>query len=225
MKIVASALVALALAPASLAGNVLFDQLAHDQVASLWGSQLNADPQRNWRSFDNFTLGGDSQVTGVDWSGYLDFRGGETVELAPLTAITGFQITFYETDTQTGLPGAVISDQLIASALVTESNFGLPDSTYSAEISSVALQGGVNYWMSVAAVLPNPDGAVLIWRGGAGNAPLPGGDAQSAFDASVNGVDGFRPLDLLFQLRGVPTPGSAGLMALAGLAALRRRRA
>lgn len=216
----------LAVASPSFAGIALFDQMFQDQIGSVWGSQLNADPMRNWRTFDNFTLGANSDVTHVDWSGYLDFRDGSVLEYAPITAIVGFQITFYEHDGVTQFPGAVVADQLILNTNVLEIDFGLPTSQYAATLNApVSLLAGTQYWMSVAAVLPNPEGAVLLWNGGAGGSPIASGDAYSAFDAGVDGIDGSRNLDMLFRLRGVPTPGAAALFALAGVVAIRRRRA
>ena len=225
MKTIAIAALALASCAPSFAGTTLFDQMFQNEIGSTWGSQLNADPMRNWRTFDNFSLGGDSTVEAVDWSGFLDLRDGTTIELAPLNSIVGFQITFYENDAATQLPGSVVSDQLVLVSNVVEIDFGLPTQQYAATLNApVALSGSTQYWVSVAAVLPNPDGAVLLWHGGAGDIPVTNGDARSAFDAGVDGIDGSRNLDMLFRLPGVPTPGSAALMAIAGVGMLRRRR-
>lgn len=226
MKVTAIAALVMVSAAPAFAGNVLFDQLFQDQIGSTWGSQLNADAPRNWRTFDNFVLGGDSSVEAVDWSGFLDFRDGNTIELAPLSALTGFQITFYENDGMTNLPGAVVADQLVLVSNVLEIDFGLPTQQYAATLNApVALAAGTQYWVSVAAVLPNPDGAVLLWHGGAGDTAITNGDGRSAFDAGVNGIDGSRNVDMLFRLRGVPTPGAAALLTVAGAGLLRRRRA
>lgn len=214
-----------ALCSPALASTTVYDQLTGLAPVSYWGSQLNADPVRNFRTFDNFTLNADAQITSVDWNGVLDEAlGSDGFQFATLDTISGFQITFYDNTGAFG-PGAALSDQFVPSALITQTGAGTFNSIYSAPISPVALLAGEQYWFSVAALLPNPDAPVLLWLGGAANAPVGPGDALSAADAGVNGVDGTRPFDLLFRLNGVPTPGAASLLGLAMLTGTRRRRA
>lgn len=226
MRTAINTIALLALCTPALANTPVYDQLTGFSPGSVWGSQLNSDPVRNFRSFDNFTLSADAQITSVDWNGYLDEGlGDDGLQYATLDTISGFQVTFYD-NTGTFGPGAAIADQFIPSALITQTNAGTVNSIYSAPISPVALLAGEQYWFSVAAVLPNPDAPVLLWQGGAEASPLGPGDSTSALDAGVDGVvDGLRRVDLLFRLNAVPAPGAASLLGLAMLTGARRRRA
>lgn len=208
---------------------VVFDQFTDLTTTVFVGSNTNADPQRNWRSIDNVVLQQNAQITGIDWRGILDQRfGDDGLQHTHASEIVGFQVTFWESTQGNwgGEPGNIISDQLILSADVTETDFGSNAQSFSAQLNeAVTLHAGVEYWFSVAAVLPNPDGAVLLWNRWWGNDPLPAGDARSLYDVGADGVlDGHRDADLLFRLRGVPTPGTAAVIALGGLVATRRRR-
>lgn len=210
----------------ALANTALYDQMTGVTPFSWWGSNANANPDRNARSFDNFTLSSSATVTSVDWNGMLDERyGSDGFQPQPVASISGFRITFYQHDAALNLPGPAIADEFIPSTAVAETNFGHPTaSSYSAALTSpVALNAGVQYWFSVAAVLPNPDAPVLLWRGGPQNTPLTTGDGYGAW-LNNDGISGSRQHDLLFRLNGVPTPGSAALLTIAGAFAARRRR-
>lgn len=212
-------------ASTSLASSVLYDQMTGVQALSWWGSNVNADPVRNVRSFDNFTLSAPGVVDTVDWSGMLDAGlGSDGFQSQPVSSITGFQITFYQHDTGTNLPGAILADQLIAPVSITENNFGQSDSWYRAALNSpVALDAGVQYWFSVAAVLPSPDGSVLLWRGGAWEGVVPPGDGYGAWDNNA-GANGSRSVDSIFRLSGVPSPSALSVLGISGLLTARRRR-
>lgn len=213
-------------ASSSLASSILYDQMTGVQALSWWGSNVNADPVRNIRTFDNFTLPSAGVVMSVDWSGMLDAGlGSDGFQSQPASSITGFQITFYQHDAGSNLPGAVVADQLIVPASITEHNFGQSNSWYTAALNApVALDAGVQYWFSVAAVLPDPSDPVLLWRAGGMGAPVLTGDGYGAW-LNNDGFSGSRPFDSIFRLSGVPSPSALSVLGIMGALTTRRRRA
>ena len=197
-------------------------------IFSVWGSNQDADAARNFRSFENFSLTEDSTIRSFEVLGFID-QGllEDGVQNQAINTLSGFQVTFYQEDASTSLPGTVIADQFIPSSQITQAAFaGNEIERFYADISPVAIDANSAYWFSVAAVLPNPNAPVFVWAG-TSDTPLPNGDNISAFDtATGTGPDGFRDVDLAFALSAspVPGPGSVALLAVGAPLLARRRR-
>jgi MYXO-CTERM domain-containing protein len=186
------------------------DGLFSDGVAGQFWSQ---------RIADNFVLDNNYVVDGIRWWG-----SSENYIFDDLTNFGAFIIEFY--DDAGGTPGASIGQFSVdigdANATPTGLMNGNGGHEYQLEAPvNIALNGGTQYWVSVGSknLSPGDDGFIwsLNFNEGDGNI------AADFFDGF--GYSTFGGFDMAFELTGVPTPGSAALLGLAGLAASRRRRA
>lgn len=181
------------------------------------------------RRADNFTLGLPSDVDFIRfWGGTeSDFFGADNI-----SNVESFNIRIF--DDNAGVPGSIIFEDNISLAATNPTLTGetvgfLNASMYRFEAplsATVSLAANTPYWVSVAADVINPVG--LNFEGWQWAASDIGDDvlAQRNFDGAGYFVNPNSPRDAAFEFEGViiPSPGAAGVLALAGLATLRRRR-
>ena len=177
--------------------------------------------------FDNFRLASAGSVTKINWVGvYSSLDAG----INPT-----FEINFYQ-DGVGGAPGSRIGTTLSAVAATETAQADAGYFLYSANIASVVLLGGTNYWLSIMANVPD---AVDSWGMAITNAavdPSLLGSAQiyegvSYQYPSTVGTNQFPTVDFAFSLQGtiVPEPSSIVLLvtssiAIFGLRPIRRRK-
>jgi hypothetical protein len=190
-------------------------------------------------AFDNFQLVENGFVTNIAWTGNYDTVGGPRA--------TTFQLALYDNNplatpytpnapptSPLGAgngPGTMIGSLMTVTSL--ETSLGLGHYGYSADVTSFGktLQGGTQYWLSVAAVLPYgsngfgwafsnaPAGDDLSWQH-TQNGPVNAGayEYQRYHDA----------VDYSFSITAVPEPSSYLLVAAAlsgiGVNSWRKRR-
>lgn len=167
--------------------------------------------------FDNFRLGSAASVTKINWVGAYSSL---NVGINPT-----FEINFYQ-DGVGGMPGLQIGTSLTAVA-ATETPLSDPGYfLYSADIAPVALLGGIDYWISVMANVPE---ASDLWGFAITDAtvdPSLRGSAQF-YDGtmfsypSTVGSDQFPTVDFAFSLEGpavIPEPGSIVLLVTSAIA-------
>lgn len=177
--------------------------------------------------FDNFRLASPTSVTTINWVGAYSFL---TVGINPT-----FEINFYQ-DGVGGMPGSRIGTTLSAVAATETAQSDAGYFLYSANIASVVLLGGTNYWLSVMAnVRDSVDSWGMAITNAAvdpsllGSAQFYGGDLYQY--PSTVGPDQFPTVDFAFSLQGtiVPEPSSIVLLvtssiAIFGLRPIRRRK-
>lgn len=162
----------------------------------------------------------------------IDWWGGDESDFpaTPLANIASFNIRAYS-DFPPSAPATVIFDQTVSvsdlTITATGSTVGLlgaPEFRFSFE-SDTQLFGSNAQWISIAANYINPPDALsesFQWSGSIEGDSL---IAQDVFDGAGFQVVSLARTNAAYALYGaVPTPGAASLLALAGLAAARRRR-
>jgi hypothetical protein len=139
----AGALMAVVVGPCTAAS--LFQQ-NFDQTGNWWASQNDTNNFVNFATaFDNFTLVGDSLVTGVEWTGLYS-------NPAQQGTITRFTLQFYSDNG--GTPGASLYTFTAADS-ENETFLGNYSGnlvyTYSADLSGnpFNVTGGTQYWLSI----------------------------------------------------------------------------
>src|SRR5579872_2865747 len=172
-----------------------------DGSTNAYASQNDPNSFGNFATtYDNFTLGGDSRVNNVAWTGEY-FNG------AP-APISGFTLNFYSNNA--GVPGSLVAtDTITGNANETPVDVVNQIYAYNADITPFSLTAGQEYWLSIVPTLGFPP----QWGWATGT----GGDGAGY---QVNfGSGGSIPNDLAFTLSGTPTP-EPGTLALAGLAGI-----
>ncbi|MDX2116985.1 MAG: hypothetical protein SFY96_02255 [Planctomycetota bacterium] len=174
------------------------------------------------RMADNFTLAGGGQLTGVRWYG-----GSQWFQFPDLTNMSGFTVEILADDAGAPDGTQVIYSQAFTKAATNPTlngnlmNFGHGQYTFEVSLANaVNLNAGTQYWISIGATLVNPFADGWVWS------KSTQGDGTNASNF-FNGPNyfTFNSGDMAFDLVGnIPTPGSVGVMALAGLVAARRRR-
>jgi hypothetical protein len=162
----------------------------------------------------------------------IDWWGGDESNFpaTPLENIASFNIRAYS-DFPPSAPATVIFDQTvdITELTITATGntvgiLGAPEFRFSFE-SDTQLFGANAYWISIAANYINAPGFTsesFQWSGSIeGDALI----AQDTFDGAGFQVVSLARTSAAYALYGaIPTPGAASLLALAGIAASRRRR-
>lgn len=219
-----------------LAGHVAAQDIVYSQPQSEGSAAISLTQGNNQFSFanrrraDNFSLNDVSIIETVRfWGGTeSDFFGP-----ANLSNVAGFNIQIFSD--QAGLPGTLVAEQTVSLAgtgpMLTGENVGLLNaSMYQFEASlstSVQLEAGTQYWISIAADLFNPVGISAEGWQWAGSQVGLTGIASRSFDGNgYSQQPNFAVQNLAFELGGrvVPSPGGAALLSLTGLVAIRRRR-
>lgn len=196
--IIAAALFAVFMAnvPAS-ASVVLFSQPFNGDALNLYASQNDPLEYNDFATtYDNFTLGSDSEITEVSWVGGF-FNG------TPLP-ITNFDVSFYANDS--GQPGSLLSSYSFSGDANPVDN-GDGTNTYSVILgTSFLASAGSTYWVSFVPTLDFPP----QWGWGTSNV----GDKLSFQD--FFGTRSELAFDFAFEVRGnvVPEPGSWALAAI-----------
>lgn len=173
------------------------------------------------RMADNFTLSGDSEITGIRWWG-----GSQNFQFADVVNMSSWTVKLYSDDGFGNVDGASEIDlgtYTLGQTNATQTGESLSGGgiEYMQEISfaGIDLTAG-NYWLSVGATLEVPGGDGWVWSGSTV------GDLVNATDFfDGNGYSTFDPTfnDLAFEIIGVPAPGAA-IPVLATLAVGSRRR-
>ncbi len=173
------------------------------------------------RMADNFTLSGDSEVTGIRWWG-----GSQNFSSPDVTNMVSWTVVLFESDGFGGVDESSAID--LGSYTFAQTNAVATGATlfgggieYMQEISFAGLDlNAGEYWISVGATLEAPGGDAWVWSGSTVGDLVNGTDF---FDGS--GFSVFNPTfnDLAFEVVGVPAPASAGLLAFTGLVSRRRR--
>jgi hypothetical protein len=210
------AAVLLAAASVPVMGSVLYTQATNFATPDASQNDTNGGGLGNFATtYDNFTLGTDSDITSVQWVGsYFN----------PSTqgTITAFTVAFYSDNS--GAPGTLIQSFNVAGS---NGEFSLGNDAQSDPAFAYSMNvdfdttGGTQYWLSIVPDLGFPP--QWGWESGTGGDGL----AYQVYYGAGSGVAN----DMAFQLNGssAPEPFSfglmgAGLLAL-GLAKLRRNRA
>lgn len=183
------------------------------------------------RRADNFTIASGGTATAIRWWG-----GDESADATPdLVNLVSFNIRIYASTIDGGgnaIPGTVLFEQNVSKAasnptLVPGSTTGLlgaPLYRFETTLSSsLTLAPGVQYWLSVAGALSSPPNAgVEAW---AWASSLTGDTiiAQDTFNGAGFAQATLSRRNAAFEI--IPSPGTAGLLVIAGLAASRRKRA
>lgn len=123
-------------------------------------------------------------------------------------------------DDNAGVPGSTIA------SIVMPPGLGAANMDYTGvPAGATALAGGVTYWLWVSGV---PAGGTFDWKASSPGVPYTGVATVGLNRFSTNGGATFTASSILntLEINGtlIPAPGAMGLLALAGLAALRRRR-
>lgn len=173
------------------------------------------------RMGDNFTLSGDSEITGIRWWG-----GSQNFQSPDVTNVVSWTVVLFEADGFGGVDTASAIDLGTytlgeTNAVATGSSMFGGGIEYRQEVSfeAVDLAAG-DYWISIGATLESPAGDAWVWSGSTVGDLV---NASDFFDG--NGFRVFDPTfnDLAFEVVGVPAPAAGGLLAVAGLFARRRR--
>lgn len=229
MKIVASAiLISLSLANIAAHAAIVYDQ------PSVWqtngGSAGNAwlsssTPTLGYRSFDNFSVGGNQIINQATWRGaYLN---GDFTDAAPNTA--SWNIGIFADNA--GAPVALLSNTSLTAAQVAVQNVGtgqfegnvITIYEFTATLNSFSAVNGTTYWFSPFSPGPASSPLKFHWLQGSGGDNLT--FQQLLVSAAVQSTFN-RSGDRAFSLsNNVPDSGGTVLMlalALAGVIALRR---
>jgi hypothetical protein len=208
----------------AFAGPVLYSQPAvfPPTVGSAYTSEIAGGTPR-FQVWDEFTLGADGSIGGVQWQGvYIDDLGP-----VPFADATAFDVRFYAD--AGGVMGALLYNasfgigQTNQTLVGSQTWFGQPSPVFNYSVdlpTAFSANGGTQYWLSIVAY---SDVFRPVWAWTAGT----GGNNSSVQDdfGDLNPPYGVGQ-DRAFTLTAVPEPGSlsllgAGLLALSGL---RRRK-
>lgn len=211
------------------AGDLLFSQPR--QPGGVAGISLttggNVFSFANRRLADNFSASSGITIESVRWWG-----GSETSAGDSLANLAGFEIEIYADNA--GLPGAPVFTESVSLGAAgatqipgeTQGILGAAMYQFEASLSIPAVLPAGDYWLSIAGDVINPvdfTNEAFQWVGSSVDSD--GTIAQDRFDGQGYQLQTLSIRDTAFELIGVPTPGAAGVLAVAGLAAARRRRA
>lgn len=223
------------LAAPAFAGPIVFSQPAQSPIQSVRASQTQGGLGLVFQTFDNFMLGVDTNIAGVQWLGSYFNSLVIDGSFNPAANATGFAVAFYS-DNGLGAPGSLVASQTFSPAgagqtFVSQqsptfnSSLGLGVYSYSAALTNPFFAAAnTQYWLSVYAISPlaSPTQAQWGWNGGSG------GNGLSAF--STAGAPTVPVAnDRAFALEGtvaVPEPSTLILfgMGIAGALVRGRRR-
>lgn len=200
---------ALAAAAGTASAQVVFEQLPDQSNAYRSDAGGNLP---SFRAADFFTLGSNTSIGTVEFWGTN--TGGQ-----PLT--DSFTINFYADDN--GLPGALLSTELVGAVDVVTTGEVIagvfPEYLYTAELAvPMDATAGTGYLLSIVNDSNASPTDSWFWEFSA-SAPVLGAVTPD-FGASW----GPSPSSFAFRLSAIPTPASATLLGIGGLAATRCRR-
>ena len=175
-----------------------------------WESYSGPNTSGSGRTFDNFTLGGNTAITGVRWHGeYIDTVEPRNNPAAPNT--DAFEVSFWSDSN--GQPGVALATRSIPAASVTTTSLGtigfsfntgagqIPFFSYRAALPTpFVAAAGQRYWVSIYS---RSTSAQPTWSWYSGT----GGDGQSVQD--FQNARGLRELDRSLVLEGVPSTAPA----------------
>jgi len=213
------------LAPAGLASaNPIFSQtkmVSYDIQGSSIGSDRDAIWGAGAQVFDDVTLGSSATVRSVTWWGVLGF------ENTPVTPVS-FDLIFY--GDAGGLPdtGNVISSSTVSFLSLTSTGFEINDDDvyeFQADVTPTVLPGGIQVWFSVLADTSNDIDDNFLWAVEWSQDESLGKVAHRAPLTATEPFDVWNGMQLfILDDAAVPEPASLSLLALGGLAVIRRRR-
>ncbi len=168
------------------------------------------------RIADNFALTSDTIITGVRWWGSSENFFGPP----DLSNFESFTIEIFDGNFDSVYVETFLTSATNAAATGLFNSGGGAEFFQSVKFAqAVNLLGSTEYWLSIGTTNSDPEGDAWVWSGATGDAFI----ASDVFDGA--GFSVFPDSgDSAFELQGVPTPGAASLLGLAGLAVLRRRR-
>lgn len=218
------ALVPTALSAPVLAGAALYSQPSDRPAQASFYSDAVPGQFFSQRMADNFTLASAGSATALRWWG-----GSQNFQFADTNNMASYTVVLYASD-NLGAPD--IANILFQQTVDSESNGfeqlatgatnigGGTEYRYTLQLdAALALDAGVQYWISVGATLINPGADAWVWSGStvgdlANATDYFTGAGYTVYDPSFN--------DLAFEI--IPAPGPVALLAFAGLAGTRRRR-
>lgn len=203
--------------PFAAFGQVVWDQEPGTDGFGIFSDGISTNGSQFYQTAtaDNFSLSSAAKITDVEfWGGSEDF------EFADLTNFQAFDIYVYDSNFN-----AVYSTQVSTASLNPVNTGTLNSSNNGGEIFSFNLSTSINlsagnYFLHVGSINVDPNGDAFIWDDSAT------GDGSYAFNYfDGNGWQIISGGDLAFKLTAAPEPASLSLLALGGLALIRRRRA
>jgi hypothetical protein len=161
---------------------------------------------------DNFTLEAAADIATVGWFGFS-----ENLNFADLANMPAWEITIYEDSSFQ--PGAVVHSDIISREDTNPVDTGLVIASgarifsHDAELSStVSLDAGTQYWISIGAYLEIPGADNWIWQDSVFT------DDNSANYDNVQDDEWFNVgFDSAFSLGVIPGPGALAMFGAAGL--------
>lgn len=219
------ALLALGVAAATAAGDVIFDQIGSDPgdvlnapAASQFFSATPPDPSPNdIGALDNFAVSGAGQLT------QFQAVAGSQSGMNTFNAVTSWTLQIYSSASAAGnsLYGDVASVDNLSATVTPYGGFHMV--TLDLTAANINLADG-EYWIAAIPYLSVP--GEQIWMGTTFINDGPSGTGH--YQAAPNGAWPFtlehRDHNLAYRISAVPTPGALGLLAMAGLFGARRRR-
>ncbi|WP_158222732.1 PEP-CTERM sorting domain-containing protein [Rhodopirellula sp. MGV] len=197
---------------------VAYSQYEYSAVTNLVTSM-----EGNVVTFDNFSLGKQTEIDGAAWLGaYFENGTGDLL----IDMADSFTVSVY--GNAGGVPGALLESQTLGLGMYSEVSggpVGAPGYSdyfgYGAALNPFRLDAG-DYWFSVTANIPSPapvsDDTYWLWGSGVGDSDMDG--------VSFSTANGIETEDQIFALSGnvVPEPSSLAIVAVGGLFLTRRRK-
>lgn len=219
------ALLALGVAAASAAGDVVFDQIGSDPgdvittpTASQFFTSTPPDPHpSDIGALDNFAVSGAGQLT--QFQAVANGQSG----MDTFDAVTSWTLQIYSSESAAGtsLYGDVASVNNLGATVGAYGDFYMV--TLDLVGANINLADG-EYWIAAIPYLSVP--GEQIWMGTTFINDGPSGTGH--YQAAPNGGWPFtlelRDHNLAYRISAVPAPGALGLLAMAGLFGTRRRR-
>jgi len=189
------------------------------------GSSIGSDRDAIWgagaQMFDDLTLASSATVRSVTWWGILGFEG------TPVTPVS-FDLIFY--GDAGGLPDTsnVIGSSNVSFLSLTSTGFEINDDDvyeFQADVTPTVLPGGTKVWFSVLADTSNDIDDNFLWAVEWSQDESLGKVAHRAPLTETEPFDVWNGMQLfILDDAAVPEPASLSLLALGGLAMIRRRR-